>query len=356
CGAMAFRHWMRIQRQAQLQLQALLTPTAAPWPVWDSAFPSPVCTRSTLGETLRTEGYADVLFPHALPLIALTSPKSLPPVSVFPNHPFSHQPCFPLCLDSFHPLPCSPPSPSLLPPTLCPAPPIPFPASPHPLPCSPPSPSLLPPTLCPASPHPIPCFSPPPALLLPIPFPASPHPLPCFPPSPSLLPPIPFPASPHPLPCFPPSPSLLLPIRFPASPPLLLLPPTLCPAPPHPLPCFPPSPSLLLPIPFPASPHPLPCFPPSPSLSPCYPFPCPFSLCLPTLCFIPSPSHTLPPADLTACPPYHLKSFPSHPRAGVAEGARAALCLPLAVHAFHPTSPKPRLFLYVPPLLAHTLC
>ncbi|CAI5998130.1 unnamed protein product [Closterium sp. NIES-64] len=275
----------------------------------------------------RTEGYADVLFPRALPLIALTSPKLLPPVSVFPNHPFSHQPCVPLCPDSFHPLPCSPPSPSLLPPTLCPAPPIPFPASPHPLPCSPPSPSLLPPTLfpapphplpcsptlCPASPHPIPCFSPPPALLLPIPFPASPHPLPCFPPSPSLLPPIPFPASPHPLPCFPPSPSLLLPIRFPASPyplpcfplPSALLPPIPFPASPHPLPYFSPSPSLLPPIPFPASPHPVPCFPPSPSVSLCYPFPCPFSLCLPTLC---SYSFTL--AHLTACRPYRLPTLP----------------------------------------------
>ncbi|CAI5981272.1 unnamed protein product [Closterium sp. NIES-64] len=236
-------------------------------------------------------------------------------------------PCVPLCPDSFHPLPCSPPSPSLLPPTLCPAPPIPFPASPHPLPCSPPSPSLLPPTLfpapphplpcsptlCPASPHPIPCFSPPPALLLPIPFPASPHPLPCFPPSPSLLPPIPFPASPHPLPCFPPSPSLLLPIRFPASPyplpcfplPSALLPPIPFPASPHPLPCFSPSPSLLPPIPFPASPHPVPCFPPSPSVSLCYPFPCPFSLCLPTLC---SYSFTL--AHLTACRPYRLPTLP----------------------------------------------
>ncbi|CAI5523654.1 unnamed protein product [Closterium sp. Naga37s-1] len=229
----------------------------------------------------RTEGYADVLFPHALPLIALTSPKLLPPVSVFPNHPFSHQPCFPLCPDSFHPLPCSPPSPSLLPPTLCPAPPIPFPASPHPLPCSPPSPSLLPPTLCPAPPHPLPCSPPPSALLPLIPFPASPHPLPCFSPSPSLLPPIPFPASPHPLPCFPPSPSLLLPIPFPASPHPLpcfspsasLLPPIPFPASPYPLPCSPPSPSLLPPIPFPASPHPPPCFPPSPSLLPPIPFP-----------------------------------------------------------------------------------
>ncbi|CAI5953564.1 unnamed protein product [Closterium sp. NIES-64] len=317
----------------------------------------------------RTEGYADVLFPHALPFIALTSPKLLPPVSVFPNHPFSHQPCFPLCPDSFHPLPCSPPSPSLLPPTLCPTPPIPFPASPHPLPCSPPSPSLLPPTLCPAPPHPLPCSPPPSALLPLVPFPASPHPLPCFSPSPSLLPPIPFPASPHPLPCFPPSPSLLPPIPFPASPHPLpcfppspsLLPPTLCPAPPHPLPCFPhpvpcfsPSPSLLPPIPFPASPHPVPCFPPSPSLSPCYPFPCPFSPCLPTLC---SYSFTL--AHLTAYRPYRLPTLPPSLliRAQVCpEGARAALCLPLAVHAFHPTSPKPRLFLYVPPMLAYTLC
>ncbi|CAI5505186.1 unnamed protein product [Closterium sp. Naga37s-1] len=133
------------------------------------------------------------------------------------------------------------------------------PASPHPLPCFPPSPSLLPPIPFPASPHPLPCFPPSPSLLPPIPFPASPHPLPCFPPSPSLLPPIPsllppipLPASPHPLPCFPPSPSLLPLIPLPASP--------------HHDPCFPPSPSLLPPIPFYASPHPAPCFPPSPSL------------------------------------------------------------------------------------------
>ncbi|CAI5929930.1 unnamed protein product [Closterium sp. NIES-64] len=60
--------------------------------------------------------------------------------------------------------------------------------------------ALLPPSLCPASPLPLPCFPPPSALLPPILLPASPHPAPCFPPSPSLLPPIPFPASPHPLP------------------------------------------------------------------------------------------------------------------------------------------------------------
>ncbi|CAI5980977.1 unnamed protein product [Closterium sp. NIES-65] len=269
----------------------------------------------------RTEGYADVLFPHALPLIALTSPKLLPPVSVFPNHPFSHQPCFPLCPDSFHPLPCSPPSPSLLLPTLCPAPPhplpcspppsallppIPFPAPPHPLPCFPSSHSLLLPTPCLASPHPLPCFPPSPSLLPPIPFPASPHPLPCFLPSPSLLPPIPFPASPHPLPCFPPSPSLLHP--------------TLCPAPPHPLPSFPPSPSLLLPIPFPASPIPFPAslLPPIPFPALPHPLPClrvtrflvPFPCVSPPSVLVLSPSHTLPPADLTACPPYRLPTLP----------------------------------------------
>ncbi|CAI5537334.1 unnamed protein product [Closterium sp. Naga37s-1] len=122
------------------------------------------------------------------------------------------------------------------------------------------------------------------------------------PPSSSLFPRIPCPASPHLLPCFPPSPALFPPIPFPASP--------------HPLPCLPPSRSLLPPIPFSASPHPLPCLPPSPSLPPPIPFPA-----------SPHPLPCLRYFHLTACPPYRL---------------------PPAVHAFHPTSPKPRLFLYVP--------
>ncbi|CAI5994606.1 unnamed protein product [Closterium sp. NIES-65] len=288
-----------------------------------------------------------------LPLVPSQSPSSslpvalaIPPVSL----PMVHT-CHPSLLSpipfpaSPHPLPYFLPSPSLLPP-------IPFPASPHPLPFFPPSPSLFPPIPFPASPHPLPCFPPTLALLSSNPFSASPNPVPCFPPSRSLLPPILFPASPHPLPSFPPSPSLLPPIPFPPSP--------------HPLPCSPVSHSLLPPIPFPPSPHPLPCFPPSPSLllpfslfpvsvlaislnllSPTLctasslPLPCfpsssalPFLHPLPSLPLIlfppfpsssvllPSSSPTLSPVHFTACPLYHLKSFPSHPRAGVAEGVR----------------------------------
>ncbi|CAI5973214.1 unnamed protein product [Closterium sp. NIES-64] len=207
-----------------------------------------------------------------------------------------------------HPLPCFPPSPSLLTP-------IPFPDSHHPLPFFPSSASLIHPIPCPAFPHPLPCFTPSPFLLPAIPFPAFPRPLPCFPPSPSLLPPIlftaslhplpffplspfqapaiPFPAFPRPLPCFPPSPSLLPPILFPASL--------------HPLPFFPLSPFLLPPIPFPVSPRPLPCFPPSPSLLPPIPFPAsPHPLPL----LPPYRLSTLPPTHLTAFPPYRLPTLP----------------------------------------------
>ncbi|CAI5957624.1 unnamed protein product [Closterium sp. NIES-64] len=224
------------------------------------------------------------------------------------------------CPASPLPPPCFPPPSTLLPPSLHPASPLPPPASPLTPSFSPPT-SLLPPSFLPASPLPPPCFPPPYALLPPSFRPASPLPPPCFPPPTALLPPSLCPASPLPPLSFPPPFALLPPSLCPASPlplpgfppPCTLLPPSLCPASPLSLPCFPlpmpcfPPPSAKLPSPLPspsfpppfallppslhpASPLPPPCFPPP---SACFP--------LPPLYFSP-PTSLLPPSFLPASP------------------------------------------------------
>ncbi|CAI5475420.1 unnamed protein product [Closterium sp. Yama58-4] len=272
------------------------------------------------------------------------------------------------------PLPCFPPSPSVLPH-------VPFPNSPHPLPFFPHPLPFYSPTPFPASPCPLPCFPmslslipsspsllpPSPSLIFPqvpfpaphVPFPASPCPFIPFPSSPHPLPlysPIPFPASPCPLPCFPtsltlipPSPSLLPPIPFPHIPPSPSLLPHVPRAdspslpfspipfpyiPPCPLPCFPPRPSMLPPIPFPSPPIPFPyippcprpCFPPRPSMLPPIPFP-----------FPPIPFPYIPPSPSL---PSHVP-FPASPHVPVPASPHALPCFP----------PSPSLRPHVPSLL-----